>query len=253
MTDVVLQLGHVPRTRGATGTLREQEFVRALGPLIAQRLRAHGYRVFVIGADDAVPRSDAFIALHTDGSSNPARRGASVGYPDSPGAHLAAAWKRAHQRLGYPGGWLRDNYTAALSGYYGFRRSAAPFRFLAEHGTTTNPDDEQWLFDNLDACARAHVDAINEVFGPPPLPAPSDEWEFDVSRMPVLRRGSKAYFHNTIMQGCLVAHQLLNQGDTDMYFGPNTERALNQFKHRKGLPADGVCDGPTWERLTTWP
>jgi peptidoglycan hydrolase-like protein with peptidoglycan-binding domain len=84
-------------------------------------------------------------------------------------------------------------------------------------------------------------------------PAPSDEWELDVSRMPTLRRGSKAYFHNTIMQGCLVAHQLLKQGDTDMYFGPNTERALNEFKRRKGLPADGTCDGPTWERLTTWP
>jgi peptidoglycan hydrolase-like protein with peptidoglycan-binding domain len=253
VASVCIQMGHVPRRTGATGTHREQEFTRELGQRLFAALHDAGHHPTLIGADDAVPRTDAFVALHCDGSTNPARRGASVGYPDARGAQLAAAWKRAHQRCGYAGGFLRDNYTAALAGYYGFRRSAAPVRFLAEHGTTTNREDEQWLFANLDACARAHVEAIDEVFGPPPTPPPSDEWEFDVSRMPTLRHGSKAYFHNTIMQGCLVAHQLLKQGDTDMYFGPNTERALNEFKRRKGLPADGACDPATWERLTSWP
>lgn len=173
MADVVIQAGHCHRKTGATGTRREQEFAWAVGTRLVQRLAALGHKATLIGADSAVPRSDVFVALHTDGSTNPSRRGASVGYPDSDGARLAAAWKRAHQRHGFPGGFLNDNYTAALRGYYGFGRSSAPIRFLAEHGTTTNRDDERWLFANLDRCVAAHVDAIGEVVGHPrPAPAP---------------------------------------------------------------------------------
>jgi peptidoglycan hydrolase-like protein with peptidoglycan-binding domain len=103
-------------------------------------------------------------------------------------------------------------------------------------------------------CAHIDGQAIWLQHPEPVVPSPPpEEWEFDVARMPTLRRRSDAFFHNTVMQGCLVAHQFLQPGDVDKYFGPNTERALNEFKRRKGLPADGVCDGATWERLLSWP
>ena len=185
MADVVVQAGHCHRRAGATGTHREQEFTWALGRRLRDLLAEHGHVVTLIGADDPVPTSDAFVALHTDGSSNPRRRGASVGYPDAAGARLAAAWKRAHQRHGYPGGFLRDNYTPALRGYYGFRKSRAPVRFLAEHGTTTNRADELWLFSHLEQCAQAHLDAVNSLF-PPPIDPEDDDMKLsdeDVERI----------------------------------------------------------------------
>lgn len=174
MADVVVQMGHVPRKSGATGTHREQEFTRAVGPLLRWTLAERGHHVHLIGADDPVPASDVFIALHTDGSTNPARRGASVGYPDDAGGQLASAWKRAHQRHGYPAGFLRDNYTEGLRQYYGFGRSTARWRFLAEHGTTTNTDDAQWLFNHLEQVVAAHVDAVGEVVGHPATPPQED-------------------------------------------------------------------------------
>ncbi len=170
MARVTIQMGHVPRTSGATGTHREQEFAKALAPRIAAVLRSLGHTVDVIDHDGPYPPADAFTALHTDGSVNKAVRGASVGYPDDKGGRLAAAWKRAHQRRGYGGGFKPDNYTTNLRRYYGFRHTKAPYRFLAEHGHTTNPLDENWLFANLDSVAAAHAEAIGEVLGHPITP-----------------------------------------------------------------------------------
>lgn len=170
MARVCIQMGHVPRTKGATGTVREQEFAKALAPLIAARLRERGHAVDVIGADDAVPAADVFVALHLDGSTNAERHGASVGYPpsDESSARLAKAWKAAHQLVaGYSWGFLPDNYTANLSGYYGFRRSSADHEFLAEHGHATNADEQAWLFDNLGPIADGHVVAVGAVVGHP--------------------------------------------------------------------------------------
>lgn len=172
MAVVVIQMGHVPRTRGATGTVREQEFARALAPRIESRLVERGHHVSVIGADEPVPRSDVFVALHLDGSLNRDRHGGSVGYPssDSSSRRLAQAWKAAHQQAGYSWGFLPDNYTAALAGYYGFGRSSADHEFLAEHGHATNPEELAWLFANLDAIADGHVRAIGATVGHP-IPA----------------------------------------------------------------------------------
>jgi len=174
MATIVIQMGHVPRTRGATGTHREQEFNRAVAPRIEARLRSLGHTVHVIGADIRPPSSDVFVSLHCDGSTNRARHGASVGYVpgDATDQRLAHAWKRAHQRHGYRWGFLPDNYTRNLSGYYAWnsrdsRSTRATYKFLAEHGHTTNPEEEAWLFSNLDQCAQAHVDAIGEVVGHP--------------------------------------------------------------------------------------
>jgi hypothetical protein len=167
MASVVIQMGHVARTSGATGTAWEQQAAREIATRLDPALRDRGHTVRVIGADDPIPASDVFVALHCDGSTDANRRGASVGYPDAEGERLAKAWKRAHQRAGYTGGFHADNYTENLRRYYGFRRSKARFRFLAEHGTTTCPTDLEWLKANLDAVAGAHVAAIGEVCGHP--------------------------------------------------------------------------------------
>lgn len=167
MAAVVIQLGHVARTTGATGTTWEQQAAREIAARLDPALRDRGHTVKVIGADDPVPASEVFVALHCDGATDTARRGASVGYPDDDGGRLACAWKRAHQRAGYTGGFHADNYTANLHRYYGFRKSTARFRFLAEHATTTCAADLDWLKANLDAVAAAHVAAIGEVCGHP--------------------------------------------------------------------------------------
>lgn len=175
MATVCLQKGHCFRTRGATGTVREQEFADKAVNLTRSKLVGLGHAVHVVLADTPAPypRTDLFVAFHLDGSTDQARRGASVGYPDEAGAAAARAWKRHHARLGFPGGFLKDNYTTALARYYGYGRARSPRRFLAEHGTATNPADRAWLFANLDLCAQAHVDAIGEILGhPQPTPTP---------------------------------------------------------------------------------
>ena len=168
MARVTIQMGHVARETGRTGTVWEQDNARSLAPRIERRLRDLGHKVKVIGADESVPAGDVFVALHLDGSTNTSRRGASVGYPDPAGGALAAAWKQEHQRAGYPGGFLADNYTSALRGYYGFGRAAGyQRRFLAEHGTATHAGDLAWIQANQDAMAIAHVNAIGRIVGHP--------------------------------------------------------------------------------------
>lgn len=180
MGTVLIQRGHVPRTRGATGTYREQEFARRCSEFMEALLRARGHTVRLLDADAAVPAGgDCFVALHTDsgnakvaGHGQSSSRGASVGYPDAAGGRYAAAWKAAHKARGYDGGFLPDNYTDGLRYYYGCRRSSARHRFIAEHGVTPNARDELLLLENPgpERWALAHVDAIGAVIGHPSTP-----------------------------------------------------------------------------------
>lgn len=171
MGTVAIQRGHCFRTSGATGGRDEQRFTDEVGRRLAWRLGELGHRVHLLTADQAVPRGlDVFVALHTDGNVNPAKRGASVGYNTDGGRRLAAAWKRAWQRAGFASGFLPDNYTAALRGYYGFGLSDARFEFLAEHGHHSNPAEYDWLHSHYDEAAAAHVAAIGELVGHPRPP-----------------------------------------------------------------------------------
>jgi hypothetical protein len=183
MSKIVIQMGHVPRTHGATGAHREQEAARAIAGSLAPKLAQLGHDVHTIGADDAVPFADIFIALHTDGSSNTSLRGGSVGYPDANGGRLASLWKQEHGLI-YDGGFQKDNYTVNESHYYGFGKAKAKNKnvaaFLAEHCHTSNKQDEDWLFSHIDEVASAHVRAIQAFVGGaaapgpvnPPTPAP---------------------------------------------------------------------------------
>lgn len=151
MVDVVLQMGHVARTTGATGATGEQAYSRGVVERAAMLLVDLGVQVRVIGADPpqaSAYRGDVFVAVHYDASSNAQARGASVGHQTPDGQRLAGAWKHAYQRRGYDGGFRNDNYTMALAGYYGVRRAVAQGcrrAVIVEGGFGTSPTEGPWL------------------------------------------------------------------------------------------------------------
>lgn len=178
MALIVVQAGHYPRKSGATGTggldgdPTEQEFTIAAGHACVWKLRDAGHTCNLIFAD--VPtddyRGDAFVAIHCDGSTSRAARGASVGYRTDEGRDFAARFKRQYQAAGWSGGWRPDNYTAALAGYYGTRHAVSVGNrraFIAEAGFLTNPSDEALLSlpHGPERFARAVTAAVVELFG----------------------------------------------------------------------------------------
>jgi len=183
--DVVVQMGHVARTRGATGTSdrrargdgwrgSEQDFARQIGPRVKVRLEAAGLSVALIGADDDSPTAEVFVALHQDGSGLVNSHGASVGYPvHGDGGVLAKMWKARYTLLGWPFGFNPDNFTTGLHWYYGFgglrrwwwKRAKYDAAFLIEHGFATTPSEEDWMWDRLDQIAGVDADSILQYLG----------------------------------------------------------------------------------------
>ena len=161
---LVLQTGHVGRTTGATGTAGEQAMTASVGAKVKATCPA-GWTCRVIAADvsEASYKGDVFVAVHGDGSTNRAVRGASVGYQNDSGRVLAATWKAAYTAQGWPGGWHKDNYTSALSGYYGMNHAArqgVTRRFILEVGMMTNPADRAWIDRNHAAIAASIWEAV---------------------------------------------------------------------------------------------
>lgn len=185
---IVVQMGHVARTRGATGTNGEQIFARNVAAHLAARLRDwYGHKVTVIGADQTIPKSDFFVAIHADGSTSSTARGASVGYRNADGQRFGAAWKKAYAALG----WERfrgDNYTAGLRDYYGTRRAVAAgtkWAIIAEAGFLTNPHERAMLLSTqgYTRFAQAVCNAIGAMVGHPKDPnAPAPKPEPDPTR-----------------------------------------------------------------------
>lgn len=175
MIEVIVQLGHCYRTRGSTGTSghrgTEQEFVSLVGHAMKSFLHTRGVTCETVLADERIPDCEVFVALHQDGSTNIAARGASVGYPTSNNnsARLGATWKAMYQLAGWPSGFRPDNYTSALSGYYGFRRVNATTKLLIEHGFATNRSDEDWMWDRIGLIAETNSRAIMHHLGVAPL------------------------------------------------------------------------------------
>jgi hypothetical protein len=163
MSILVIQMGHAGRTSGATGAPGEQAYTQRVGAACARLLNRSGWTVRLIVADPpaAQYRGDAFVAIHADGSTNPAVRGASVGYQNPEGGALAAAWKAAYPRRGFSGPWHPDNYTANLKGYYGVAAARAQDTKRAciiECGTITNAEDRALM--DPDRVALAIGDAL---------------------------------------------------------------------------------------------
>lgn len=175
----VLQKGHVPRTRGATGAPGEQGYNQAVCNEAARILRGQGHTVHVIPADpESYPAGDVFVAVHYDGSNSPQARGASVGYRDAGGQYWAQRWKEAYQRLGWFGGFRQDNYTAGLRGYYGTGRSNTDDSFILEGGFGSHPTEGPFLRSprGIAMCAQAIAVALTGKAGPV-VPPPSEDQE----------------------------------------------------------------------------
>lgn len=182
MAVYVLQKGHVPRTRGATGAPGEQAYSTAVCNEAAARLRSLGHTVHVIPADPVSwPTGDVFVAVHYDGSNNKSARGASVGYRNAAGQHWAHRWKVAYQRLGWFGGFRQDNYTAGLRGYYGTGRSRTNASFILEGGFGSHPTEGAFLRSpkGISMCAQAIVMALTGDPGSAPPVKPEPEKEKD--------------------------------------------------------------------------
>jgi len=150
MPTLVVQLGHCYRKTGATGTTGEQEYATKVGNACRALLHGRGgWQVRVILADDPASSyvGDAFFAIHCDGSTSPAARGASVGYRTPEGQTAAQAWKRAYATRGWPG-FRPDNYTTALAQYYGTGTAVARGNrkaVILECGFRTNSEDRALL------------------------------------------------------------------------------------------------------------
>lgn len=146
MPILVVQMGHVGRTSGATGAPGEQAFTQTVGNACSALLNRGGWQVRLIPADppSSYYRGDAFVAVHADGNNNPDVSGCSVGYRNSAGQGLAHAWRDAYIRRGGPKVWHPDNYTTNLGQYYGTGTAVAQGNSRAciiECGTITNPAD----------------------------------------------------------------------------------------------------------------
>ncbi len=166
--DLILQMGHVGRTSGATGTPGEQAFTEALGNMIADRLKKKPYISFrLMGADNwYLPKPNVcrlFFSLHADGALNTSARGLSVGYPVGSENSFATAIAEAYRSLSdFP--QRPDNYTNGLKMYYAWRNGhvKADFYCLLEHGFFTNAYERKWINENLSLIADCHVNTIAE-------------------------------------------------------------------------------------------
>lgn len=229
---ITVQMGHVPRTRGSTGTVREQEFTRALGAALETRLRSQDWEVHLIGADPPgrdYPRTDLFLALHCDGSSSAKAGGASYFYPPrcrTEGEAWGRTWAAAHQRVAeYGFGFRSANYVASVStDFYAWRSSRvrvgngtpASVCLLCEHYFATNPDESTWAWTpgRIEMMADAHTVALERWVGHPRLnPATGDHT--DTSRQPAL--SSPLYRRSTTES---------HGGSDDMYLAIDTDKNL---------------------------
>ena len=139
-----------------------------IGPMIVDVLKSHGLSAVTLRADAPIPKCRVLLALHQDGSPNPSTRGASVGYPSHTAVEskrLGDIWKALYQLAGFEAGFRRDNYTAALSGYYAWRRSPATTNLLIEHGFATNRFEENWMWDKADLIAATDAAAVMRYLG----------------------------------------------------------------------------------------
>ena len=171
---ITVQMGHVPRTRGATGTVDEQAFTSALGAALDVKLAAAGWQAEIIEADPpgrAYPDTDLFLAVHCDGNDDEDVGSASFFYPPR-AADLSwdwgLRWAAAHQSIaGYPFGFRDPNYVARVGlFFYAWRASRLPEEatnadvcLLVEHFFATNPAEHAWAWapGRIDMMADAHV------------------------------------------------------------------------------------------------
>jgi hypothetical protein len=169
----------VPRTTGRTGTAgccgeTEQEYVKRLFDAVEPKIRASGHTPIKILADPpSYPAMDAFFAFHCDGNKNHGARGCSFGFDDRLSNATASKkfgdrWRAEHLAGGYPGGSNPTNYTIDIAHYYALDdalAAGAERGICIEFGFLTNPEDNDWLIDNVGRVADALVRTVVAFFG----------------------------------------------------------------------------------------
>ena len=239
---LVIQSGHYGRTSGATGGPGEAKLAYRIAQAAKTLVDAvDGWTATIIPADADVDgtdpyrryRGDAFIALHADASGSSSVRGSSVGYRSDPEARaLAHAWHAEwRRRVGTNVGPARsDNYTSALSGYYGTRRAAAVGNTRAcivEHGFMTNPDERAYL-ESPEAVAHAAAAVCVAVTGKAPTVTTTTNGD------PMLRikhddRGVDVAAMQRMIR--TIDNTLLPRFGADGHWGDETSRDLGKVLH----------------------
>jgi hypothetical protein len=239
-----IQRGHCFRRSGSTGTTGEQDYVSDIAHRAASL--ASGHTVKVALADEGITgRWDLFIALHCDGSVSESASGASIGYRDAAGRRAGTVWKDRFRALGWPYGFRGDNYTPALSGYYGTGwadRAGIPAAFILEHGFLTNPTkDRPWLRSETGrrAAAQALVDTFTILAGGTPV-----EPIGDLEALMFCSEGDTGQ-HVLLLQTDLRDLGYLD-GEVDGIFGPITAAAVAAMRTDQGSTATHIDRYDAW-------
>jgi N-acetylmuramoyl-L-alanine amidase len=163
--DIIIQLGHVGRTTGATGAKGEQEFNKKVGAEMDKLLKNSNVKYRIMGADDWLkPKPNKaliFLALHADGSTNPSARGFSMGFKKDSNEVFKELLAKNYAKLS---GLKRrkDNYTTGMAKYYGWKNIDCKYTALIEAGFMTNQTEHDWLVTHIKEIAKCYVDTIIE-------------------------------------------------------------------------------------------
>jgi len=162
--DLIIQMGHVGRIHGFTGTAGEQAFTKALGSALYNKF-AGDPKIRLMGADDWLsPQPNLtklFFTLHCDGAWNKNARDISVAYPDNSNDIFSYFIKNNYKILtGFNA--RPDNYTRSELYYYAWNRKhvAAEYYCLLEHGFMTNIIERDFMVNNIDKIAICHYETI---------------------------------------------------------------------------------------------
>jgi hypothetical protein len=158
--DLILQMGHVGRTTGSTGTKGEQVFNKALGDEMDKLLKPTTIKYKIIGADNWLKpepnKATIFLALHADGSTNPSARGFSMGFKLGTDESFKEVLAKDYGQL-CKFTRRKDNYTTGLAKYYGYKHVEAKYCNIIEHGFLSNKIEHDWLVSHIKEIAQNHV------------------------------------------------------------------------------------------------
>ena len=149
-TTVLIQAGHVGRTKGNIGSvyngLVESKWNERVAIRVEDILKKKGIAVERVGAKIPVANAVIAVAIHFDGSATKCATGASIGHNGSKEAALLAKHWRSEYGGFFPFKWHKDNFTKNLSDYYGFSKVNTSKGFLVlELGELTCKKQTDWL------------------------------------------------------------------------------------------------------------
>ena len=157
-TTVLIQEGHVGRTKGNIGSIHnglvESEWNHKVAKRVEVLLEKKGISVERVGAKIPVANAVIAVAIHFDGSNKECATGASIGHNGTAGAKaMAKDWRKIYGSF-FPFKWHRDNFTKNLSHYYGFYNVSTTKGFLVlELGELTCKEQTDWLQPRLNQVA----------------------------------------------------------------------------------------------------